>query len=460
MSAGGSGDYQSLIRSAMGYLIEKYHVTGTTVGWLMIASIFVDAWDFYAITLFGTTIAKALSAPPVLVGLALAATQGGAIVGTVTGGWLTDKIGRRASFLLTMIILTVFAAAQAFATDIYQLIALRFVLGYPLGMDIAVGYTYIMEYMARGYREVMGNRWQIAFATGDLTSALAALILLELLVPSTIAWRIVLGLGAVWAIIILILRSRIPESVMWLVKQGKFREAKRLAQKYLNDPLPMLPDMDVQIPKPKLRQFIRVLRRDRITWRTALFGWLTNWSQAAEAAPFGLLLAYFLEYFKITTVTGAIGWTALFYSFGLLAGIIWPQLLPRLGHRNFQIIGYGMTTVALSLGLYSVLTHDYTVLLADVPFMGFALFTPSQTGMTISSMVAPPEYRGTASGFAYQFVKWPYFVGYTITPALMALYGSWVNPAFALIWAVVGLLGAIFLLPKEIKFGYRGDVET
>jgi MFS family permease len=314
--------------------------------------------------------------------------------------------------------------------------------------------------MARGFREVMGNRWQIAFAAGDLTSALVALILLELLVPPTIAWRIVLGLGAVWAIIILILRSRVPESVMWLVKQGKFREAKRLAQKYLNDPLSMLPDMDIQIPKPKLRQFIRVLRRDRITWRTALFGWLSNWCQAAEAAPFGLLLAYFLEYFKITTTIGAIGWTALFYFFGLLSAIIWPQLLPRLGQRNFQIIGYGMATVALLLGLYSVLTHDYTVLLADVPFMGFAIFTPSQTGMTISSMVAPPEYRGTASGFAYQFVKWPYFVGYTIVPALMALVGAWFSPAFALIWAVVGLLGAIFLLPKEIKFGYRGDVEV
>jgi len=455
MSEGESRDYQSIIGSTISYLLEKYNITGTRIGWLMIASIFVDAWDLYSITLFGTAIEKALSAPPVLFGLAAAATQGGAIVGTVTGGWLTDKIGRRKAFLLTMIILTVFAVSQAFVTNIGELIGLRFVLGYPIGMDIAVGYTYIMEYMKKGNREVMGNRWQIAFAAGDLAGALGALILIYLLVPPSIDWRIVLGLGAVWALVILFLRLGIPESVMWLVGQGKFREAKRLAEKTLNDPLSMLPDIDPQIPKVKLRNFIRILRRDSATWRTAVFGWLTNWCQSYEAAPFGLLLAYFLSYYKITSLIGSIEWTALFYTFGLLSGVIWPQLLPRLGHRNFQIIGYTMTTIAISIGLYAVLARNYTVLLYDVPYMGFAMFTPSQSGMTISSMVATPEYRGTATGFAYQFVKWPYFIGYIITPMLMASVGSWINPATALIWAVVGLLGSIFLLPKNLKFGYK-----
>jgi len=416
MSAGGSGDNQSIIDSTISYLLEKYSVTGTRIGWLMISSIFVDAWDLYAITLFGTAIEKALGASPALFGLAAAATQGGAIVGTVSGGWLTDKIGRRKSFLLTMVILTVFAALQAFSTNIYELIGLRFVLGYPIGMDIAVGYAYIMEYMRKGDREVMGNRWQMAFAAGDLAGAIVGLILLELLVPPSVAWRLVLGLGAVWALIILFLRIGIPESVMWMVKQGKFREAKRLAEKTMNDPLPMLPDTDVQIPKPKLREFIRVLRRDPTTWRIAVFGWLTNWCQSYEAAPFGLLLAYFLSYYGISTLKGSIEWTAVFYAFGLLSGVVWPQLLPRLGHRNFQIITYGLMVIALVIGLYSVLSQNYTVLLAEIPFWGFAQFGPAQSGMTISSMIAPPEYRGTASGFAYQFVKWPYFIGYILTP--------------------------------------------
>jgi len=42
----------------------------------------------------------------------------------------------------------------------------------------------------------------------------------------------------------------------------------------------------------------------------------------------------------------------------------------------------------------------------------------------------------------------------------MASVGKWINPATALIWAVVGLLGSIFLLPKDLKFGYKEVAET
>jgi MFS family permease len=45
-------------------------------------------------------------------------------------------------------------------------IAVRLILGIPLGSDISSGYTYIMESMPRGEREVMGNRWQFMFALG------------------------------------------------------------------------------------------------------------------------------------------------------------------------------------------------------------------------------------------------------------------------------------------------------
>jgi len=445
---------ERLKREAISYLLEKYHGLAAWIGWIMIASIFVDAWDWYAITLFGVPIEHALHTTPFWFGFAAAATQGGAIIGALTGGPVADKIGRRASFLMTVLIMTVIAAAQAFATNIYQLVTLRWILGYPLGMDIAIGYSYIMEYMPIGWREVQGNRWQIAFGAGDILSALISLALILWLVPPELAWRIVLGLGGLWAFIIFLFRTKVPESVIWLVAQGKFKDAKELAKRIMNDELAMLPPVNVQF-KPKLRAFIADLRKDRIKWRTATFGWLSNWCQAAEAAPFGLLIGYFLSYFHITTFVGAAMWTSVFYAFGLFAGIIWPHFLPKLGHRKFQIIGFSLALLANAIGLYAVVAKNYAILLGELPFLGFALFTPSQSGMTLSSMTPSPEYKGTASGFAYQFVKWPYFVGYTIIPALMAMVGPSFNPAFAIVWSIVGLLGAIFLLPKELKFGYK-----
>jgi len=450
-----STDYNDLMNKAISYLIEKHSVTGYRIGMLMIASIFVDAWDLYAITLFGTTIEQVLHTTPVLFGLAAAATQGGAIVGTISGGWLTDKIGRRPSFILTMVILTLFAVLQAFSQNIWQLIFFRFILGYPIGMDIAVGYTYIMEYVKKGTREVMGNFWQAAFASGDLAGAAVAYYLVISHIPYSMAWRWILGLGGLWAIIILILRLGIPESVMWEIKQGHFKRAKELSLKTYNDPLTMLPEVDVKLPKPKLREWFAFARKDPIRWRGVVFGWLTNWSQSAEAAPFGLILAYFLAYFKITTVLGSIMWTMVFYAMGLVSSIVWPLLLPKIGHKKFQIITYGLMVIVLSIALYAVLTKTWIILLYLLPLWGFAQFGPAQSGMTISSMVAPPEFKGTASGFAYQFVKWPYFIFYIIVPPLMAMVGSWINPVLALIFAVIGLLGSIFILPDELSFGYK-----
>ena len=50
----------------------------------------------------------------------------------------------------------VFALAQSFVPSMEWLVAVRFILGIPLGSDISSGYTYIMESMPRGEREVMG----------------------------------------------------------------------------------------------------------------------------------------------------------------------------------------------------------------------------------------------------------------------------------------------------------------
>ena len=63
-------------------------------------------------------------------------------------------------------------------TSVGWLVVVRVFLGIPLGSDISNGYTYIMELMPKGEREVMGNRWQFMFAVGEvLTLAVIAVFL-------------------------------------------------------------------------------------------------------------------------------------------------------------------------------------------------------------------------------------------------------------------------------------------
>src|SRR6185437_9947830 len=235
---------QAVIQDTVRYLIQNYSPKGNRVGWLMMASILVEAWDLYSIAFVLIFIRDQYHPDPFLLGLAAAGTQGGAMIGALIGGWLSDKIGRRVMFLATMIMFIVLAVAQAFVPGVAWLIVIRFLLGIPLGSDISTGYTYIMESMAKGDREVMGNRWQFMFAVGEVLTLAVIAIFLIANIDHEIVWRITLGLGALPALIILIMRHDVPETAVWLVQQGRFREAKQVAQQMYNDRLDMLPDQD------------------------------------------------------------------------------------------------------------------------------------------------------------------------------------------------------------------------
>ena len=223
----------------------------------MMASILVEAWDLYAIAFVLIFIRDQYHPGPLLLGLAAAGTQGGAMVGALIGGWLSDKIGRRIMFLATMVIFIVLAVAQAFVGSVEALAVIRFFLGVPLGSDISTGYTYIMDAMAKGRREVMGNRWQFMFAVGEVLTLAVIAVFLAFDMNHELLWRVTLGLGALPALVILILRHDLPETAVWLVRQGRFREAKEVARTMYNDRLDMLPDQDVEVAKPQSRRLPR-----------------------------------------------------------------------------------------------------------------------------------------------------------------------------------------------------------
>src|SRR5213079_2106827 len=91
---------QTAMNGAIRYLVSKYNAHGNRVGWLMMSSILVEAWDLYSIAFVLVFIREQYHPDPLLLGLAAAGTQGGALIGALLGGWLSDKIGRRIMFLV------------------------------------------------------------------------------------------------------------------------------------------------------------------------------------------------------------------------------------------------------------------------------------------------------------------------------------------------------------------------
>ncbi len=163
------------------------------------------------------------------------------------GGWAADRLGRREVFLTTMASVRRSGNSQAFAQSMWELVIIRFFLGVPLGSDIATGYTYIMESMPKGKREVMGNRWQGMFGLGEVACIIVVTIMYLGGMDHGLLWRIGLALGAVPALILLLMRLDVPETALSLIQAGKFKQAKKVAKDMFNDPLDMLPDDELPV---------------------------------------------------------------------------------------------------------------------------------------------------------------------------------------------------------------------
>jgi MFS family permease len=446
---------QTAINNAVRYLIQNYSPKGNRVGWLMMASILVEAWDLYSIAFVLVFIREQYNPDPLMLGLAAAGTQGGAMIGALIGGWLSDKIGRRVMFLSTMILFIVLALAQAFVSNMTWLIIIRFMLGVPLGSDISTGYTYIMESMAKGQREVMGNRWQFMFAVGEVLTLAVIAIFLVLDINHEMVWRVTLGLGALPALIILLLRHDVPETAVWLVQRGRFREAKVVAQQMYNDNLAMLPDHDITPPKPRPSAFLADLRKDPIRWRATLYGWIACFAQASEFSTFAFYLPVLFAMIGVSSMLGNNLVTMALFAFAAVAGWVGPLLTPRIGHRGIGIAGFGIVLVSLLIAAAALYTDHKYVLPFAAAGMLWGHYWDASNCMTIPTMVARPEYRGTASGFAYMFVKLPSFLAIFLFPSLFAAIGQANATLFVAIFPLIGLLAAIFILPEV--YGYEQD---
>jgi MFS family permease len=447
--------HQAVMDRAVSHLVNNYNPKGNRVGWLMISSILVEAWDLYSIAFVLIFIRDIFHPSAALLGLAAAGTQGGAIIGALLGGWLSDKIGRRRVFLSTMLMFIVLAIAQAFAPNMIWLVVIRFFLGIPLGSDISNGYTYIMESMPKGKREVMGNRWQFMFALGEVMTLAVIAVFIALELPHDLIWRVTLGLGALPALVIYLMRHDLPETAVWLIRHGRFREAKAVTKDMYGDALDMLPDEDIAVEKPRPAAFLSDIWRDPIRWRATLFGWIACFAQSAEFSTFAFYIPVLFVMVGVSGILGTNLVTLALYVIAAISGWVGPLITPRIGQRGLSIAGFSIVLVSLLVAAGALYAGAVYILPFAAAAMLWGHYWDAENVMTIPSMVARPEYRGTAAGFAYVFVKLPSFLAIFLFPVLFQAIGQANATLFTAVFPLIGLLAAIFILPEV--YGYERD---
>src|SRR5882757_8837282 len=432
--------------------------SGRRTGWLMISTILIEAWDLYSISFLLIFLKAQYHPSSSLLGLTSAAVQGGALLGALAGGWISDRLGRRKVFIGTMVMFIVLAIAQSFSVNMWMLCGIRFLLGFPLGSDISSGYAYIMETMPRGKREVMGNRWQGMFGIGEVTAIAVVTIMYLTGIDHDLLWRIGLALGAVPAAVLLIGRLKVPDTALWLIQHGRFRQAKQVSLQMFDDPLDMLPDEDFVIERPRTRDFLADIWKDRIRRRASIFAWISNAMQGAEFAAFGFYLPVILVLTGVSGIGATNFVTGAIYIIATISGFVGPAITPRIGHRGIARWGFGIAFVSLVAAAFFLhMGWKGAVPVAAATLM-WGHYWDASNGMTIASMVAPTRYKATASGFGYIFVKGAAFLTIYAFPTMFDQLGVPAATLLVSVLSLTGYLAATFILPEVYGHVEQEDV--
>jgi MFS family permease len=176
------------------------------------------------------------------VGLAAACYVAGAVLGALVFGWLTDRLGRKLMFNVTLAVYLVGVAASACAWDFWSFALFRAVTGAGIGGEYSAINSAIDELIPARLRGridllVNGTYW-----LGAAAGAGASLLLLSgRLVGVDLGWRLGFAIGAVLGCSILLLRRFVPESPRWSVTHGPAAEAERTIaeiERRVGGPLP------------------------------------------------------------------------------------------------------------------------------------------------------------------------------------------------------------------------------
>ena len=190
--------------------------------------------DGLEVTLAGA-VSPALKQSPALqfsnadVGLASSAYLAGAVLGALFFGWLTDRLGRKRLFFITLAVYLVATAATALAWDVWSFVLFRFLTGAGIGGEYTAINSTIQELIPARYRGWTDLVINGSFWIGAAIGAAGSIVLLDpALFAPDVGWRLAFLIGAALGLVIFFMRFWIPESPRWLMTHGRAEEAEAI----------------------------------------------------------------------------------------------------------------------------------------------------------------------------------------------------------------------------------------
>src|SRR3981081_1330928 len=173
----------------------------------------------------------------------------GMTLGALITGFVGDRMGRRFTYQVNLLIFGLASLVAALVPAMTPLLACRFVQGLGLGAEIVVGYSTLTEFVPPKTR----GRWLSMMAFLVVAGFPATALLGYLIIPN-FGWRPMFVIAGVCSLIVWYLRKNLPESPRWLESQGRTDEAEALMQSIEQESAAggTLPPVGVPAPVPQV----------------------------------------------------------------------------------------------------------------------------------------------------------------------------------------------------------------
>ncbi len=363
----------------------------------------------------------------------------GMALGASLGGLLADRVGRRNVFAITLLVYGIATGASALVTSVGALIALRFIVGLGLGAELPVASTLVSEYSPKRIRGRMVVALESFWALGWI---LAALIGYFVIPRSDAGWRWALAVGVVPTLYAIVVRWGLPESVRFLEKKGRVKEAEEAVRRFeaaSNIPAPTTPvtEIPVEVPKyegesiwsPRLRGTTAALW---IVWfgiNLSYYGAFI-WLPTLLSGELKDLSRSFL-YTLIITLAQLPGYATAAYfieKWGRRPTLAVFLAGSAVGAGMFGLVGAGIWTMAGGQDLLLIVTGSI-----------LSFFNLGAWGAlyAVSPELYPTGIRGTGAGAAAAFGRLASIIAPLMVPGLLRIGG------LGLVFAVIGISFAV-----------------
>lgn len=373
----------------------------------------------------------------------------GAMVGAGLSGRMADRWGRRRLILGSAVVFTLGTFGAAIASTASTLILSRFVIGIGVGIASVVVPLYLTELAPKQSRGKLTSLMQLLVTVGIFLAYLTDYALAD-----SGAWRWMLGLGAVPAVLLGIGIYFQPESPRWLVKHGRVDQARSVLRRLRGEQDDVVDEELSDIREADRTQAIEnsVGTRELLTARLR------------PVFLLGLGLVFFQNFIGINTIIYYAPTLLTTIGFGTSGAILANvgiglvnvlmtlpalKLIDQVGRKALLTVGsVGMLVAMLALGAANVAGLSYGPLLVVVTLGSILLYIASfavswgPVQWVMLPELFPLRMRGSAVGVCLIF-NWLFnMLVALVFPVLLDLFGP--GPMF-LFFALMAVLAYWFV---------------